>query len=106
MTAAEKHWRDAAAAADAWAEKAERAGRLEDASTLCSLAAAANEKAGLVAKAEAARPPALRGAPAPDPSTACALCGSPGVRVPGLPLIACTNAKCIRRGLPVAASVF
>ena len=34
MTSAEKHCRDAAAKADAWADKAEAAGRLEDAATL------------------------------------------------------------------------
>lgn len=106
MTPAEKTLRDAAAKADAWAEKAESAGRLEDAATLAALAACATEKAALLAKAEASRPPALRGDSEPDPSTACALCGAPGVRTSRGLLLACTNPDCCRHGIPVAATVF
>jgi len=106
MTAAEKTLRDAAAKADAWSVKAEEAGRLEDAATLCALAAAAKEKADALAKAEATLPPALRGGSEPDPSTSCALCGSPGVRRSGGLTFACANPACVRHGSAVAATVF
>lgn len=106
MTAAEKTFRDAAAKADAWAAKAEAAGRLEDAATLATLAAAANEKAVRLAKAEAVLPPALRAGAGPDPSTACSLCGAPGVRSGNGLLLACTGPDCCRFGIPVAATVF
>jgi hypothetical protein len=106
MTPAEKTFRDAAAKADAWADKAESAGRLEDAATLATLAAAAKDKADRIAAAEIERPPALRGAADPDPSTACALCGAHGVRLPGHGLLACSNRSCIRHGLPVSPDWF
>lgn len=106
MTPAEKTYRDAAAKADAWADKAEASGRLEDAATLTTLAAAANEKADRLAAAETARPPVLRGPAEPDTSTACALCGAHGVRTSGGLLLACTNPDCCRYGTSVAATVF
>lgn len=106
MTAAEKTCRDAAAKADAWADKAETSGRLEDAAVLTTLACAALEKAARLAAAEAARPPVLRGPAEPDPSTACSLCGARGVRASGGLLLACTNPDCCRYGSAVAATVF
>ena len=106
MTAAESCLREAAAKADAWAEKAEASGRLGDAASLCVLASSAKEKADALAVAEASRPPALRGDSAPDPSTACALCGSPGIRKSAGLLLACSNPGCLRYGAPVAATVF
>lgn len=106
MTAAENNFRAAAAKADAWAEKAEAAGRLEDAATLATLAAAAKEKADALAKAASALPPALRRGCEPDPSTACSLCGAPGVRANGGLTLACTGCTCVRYGSPVAATVF
>lgn len=106
MNAAEKTYRDAAAKADAWAEKAESAGRLEDAATLMTLAASANDKADRLAKADAARPPVLRSGSEPDPSTACCLCGARGIRTSNGLMLACTNPDCCRYGSPVAATVF
>mgnify|MGYP001167468865 CR=1 FL=1 len=109
MTSLEKSLRDAAAKADTWAEKAEKAeqaGRLEDAATLCTLAAAAKEKADRLAQSEAALPPVCRGDSVPDASTACSICGAPGIRSHAGLMLACTNPECIRYGSAVAATVF
>ncbi len=107
MTSAEKSYRDAAAKADAWSAKAEASGRIEDAATLCTLASAAKEKAGALAKADASLPPALRddGA-ATSCGLSCALCGAAGRAAFGGLLCVCPNSACVRYGVPVSATVF
>lgn len=106
MTSQEKHCRDAAAKADLWADKAEAAGRLEDAATLAALAAWAKERADRIAASSAKMAAVTPDDASPDPSTACRLCGSPGIRAHGGLLLACSNPACIRNGSAVAATVF
>ncbi len=104
MTDFEKSFRVAADKADAWADKAEKSGRLEDAATLRTLAAAAQDKAGRLARDEAAKPPSCSGHP--DASTACSLCGAPGIRGHNGLTLSCTNPACVRFMCDVAANVF
>ena len=106
MTPMEKSLRAAAAKADEWAEKAENAGRLEDAATLTTLAAAAKARADWVAKREADLPPSVRGDAAPDQTTSCAICRAPGIRGSAGLTLSCSNPACIRYGCPVAATTF
>ena len=107
MTAAEKSYRDAAAKADAWSAKAEASGRIEDAATLCTLAAAAKEKADALAKAVASPPLTLSDDGDVVPcGSACRLCGSAGRPSFGGILYTCSNPACIRNDVPVSAFAF
>ena len=102
MTPAEKVYRDAAAKADSWAEKEEAAGHLDAASTLTALAAAAKEKADLLAAADSSKPPALRVGDPAYSGRPCVMCGETrGVLSHGGLLCACSNPSCIRYGNPV-----